>query len=89
MQASGPGTWGWRLIFLLASPHLVPASSAYDTTLLNRLQDAADPWLPALGLWWAAGDPLREDDTMRRFSATMGRLCRGREAVAAANLGDR
>jgi DNA-binding CsgD family transcriptional regulator/tetratricopeptide (TPR) repeat protein len=57
---------------------------AYEVTLLDRLQDAADARQSALGLWRLAGDRLREGDTMRRFSRTMGRLCRGREAVAAA-----
>jgi tetratricopeptide (TPR) repeat protein len=57
---------------------------AYEVTLLDRLQDAADARQSALGLWRLAGDRLREGDTMRRFSRTMGRLCRGREAAAAA-----
>jgi DNA-binding CsgD family transcriptional regulator len=57
---------------------------AYEVSLLDRLQDAADARQRALELWRAAGDQLREGDTMRRLSRTMGRLCRGREAVAAA-----
>jgi DNA-binding CsgD family transcriptional regulator/tetratricopeptide (TPR) repeat protein len=57
---------------------------AYEVTLLDRLQDAADARQSALGLWRLAGDRLREGDTTRRLSRTMGRLCRGREAVAAA-----
>jgi DNA-binding CsgD family transcriptional regulator/tetratricopeptide (TPR) repeat protein len=57
---------------------------AYEVTLLDRLQDAADARQSALGLWRLAGDRLREGDTMRRLSRTMGRLCRGGEAVAAA-----
>jgi DNA-binding CsgD family transcriptional regulator len=57
---------------------------AYEVTLLDRLQDAADARQSALALWRLAGDRLREGDTMRRLSRTMGRLCRGREAVAAA-----
>ncbi len=57
---------------------------AYEVTLLDRLQDAADARQSALGLWRLAGDRLREGDTMRRLSRTMGRLCRGREAAAAA-----
>ena len=57
---------------------------AYEVSLLDRLQDAADARQRALELWRAAGDQLREGDTMRRLSRTMGRLCRGREAVVAA-----
>ena len=38
----------------------------------------------ALELWRAAGDRLREGDTLRQLSRTMGHLCRGPEAVAAA-----
>jgi DNA-binding CsgD family transcriptional regulator/tetratricopeptide (TPR) repeat protein len=57
---------------------------AYEVSLLDRLQDAADARQCALQLWRTAGDRLREGDTMRRLSRTMGRLCRGREAVAAA-----
>ena len=53
-------------------------------SLLDRLQDAADSRQRALELWRAAGNQLREGDTLRRLSRTMGRLCRGREAVTAA-----
>jgi len=53
-------------------------------SLLDRLQDAADARQRALELWRATGDPLREGDTMRQLSRTMSRLCRGRDAVAAA-----
>ena len=52
--------------------------------MLDRPQDAADARQSALELWRLAGDRLREGDTMRRLSRTMGRLCRGREAAAAA-----
>jgi DNA-binding CsgD family transcriptional regulator/tetratricopeptide (TPR) repeat protein len=57
---------------------------ANEVTLLDRLQDAADARQSALGLWRLAGDRLREGDTLRRLSRTMGRLCRGSEAAAAA-----
>jgi hypothetical protein len=52
-------------------------------SLLDRLQDAADARQRALELWRAAGDQLREGDTMRRLSRTLGRLAAA-EAVAAA-----
>jgi DNA-binding CsgD family transcriptional regulator/tetratricopeptide (TPR) repeat protein len=57
---------------------------AYEVSLLDRWQDAADARERALELWRAVGDRLREGDTMRRLSRTMGHLCRGRDAVAAA-----
>jgi tetratricopeptide (TPR) repeat protein len=57
---------------------------AYEVSLLDRLQDAADARQRALELWRAASNQLREGDTMRRLSRTMGRLCHGREAAAAA-----
>jgi len=57
---------------------------AYEMSLIDRWQDAADAGQRALALWRAAGDTLREGDTMRRLSRTMWRLCRGREAVVAA-----
>lgn len=57
---------------------------AYEVSLLDRWQDAANARERALELWHAAGDRLREGDTMRRLSRTMGHLCRGVEAVAAA-----
>ncbi len=57
---------------------------AYEMSLIDRWQDAADAAERAITLWRAAGDPLREGDTMRRLSRTMWRLCRGSEAAAAA-----
>ncbi len=57
---------------------------AREMSLIDRWQDAAMAGERALALWRAAGDRLREGDTMRRLSRTMWRLCRGREAVAAA-----
>ena len=45
---------------------------AYEVSLLDRLQDAADARQRALELWRAAGDQLREGDTMRRLSRTLG-----------------
>ncbi len=56
----------------------------YEASLIDRWQDAADAREHALELWRQAGDPLREGDTMRRLSRTMWRLCRGADALAAA-----
>ncbi len=57
---------------------------AYEMSLIDRWQDAADAGERALALWRTAGDPLHEGDTMRRLSRTMWRLCRGDEAAVAA-----
>ena len=37
-------------------------------------------------LWHETGDRLREGDSLRLFSGAPWRLCRGREAAAAAAL---
>ena len=58
---------------------------AQELSLIDRWQDAADARQRALALWRIAGDPLREGDRMRRLSRTMWRLCRGHEALAAAD----
>jgi DNA-binding CsgD family transcriptional regulator/tetratricopeptide (TPR) repeat protein len=57
---------------------------ASEVSLLERWQDAADARERALELWRAAGDRLREGDTLRQLARTMGHLCRGLEAAAAA-----
>jgi DNA-binding CsgD family transcriptional regulator len=57
---------------------------AEELTLLDRGQDAAGAGERALALWRGAGDRLREGDTLRRLSCTMGSLCRGSDAVTAA-----
>jgi DNA-binding CsgD family transcriptional regulator/tetratricopeptide (TPR) repeat protein len=57
---------------------------AFGVSLVDRWADAADAGQRALELWRAAGDPLREGDALRKLSRTMWRLCRGREAVEAA-----
>jgi DNA-binding CsgD family transcriptional regulator/tetratricopeptide (TPR) repeat protein len=57
---------------------------AFEASLIDRFQDAADARIRALELWRRAGNELREGDTMRRLSRTLWRLCRGEEASAAA-----
>jgi DNA-binding CsgD family transcriptional regulator len=57
---------------------------AHELSLIDRWQGAADAREQALAGWRQAGDRLREGDTLRRLSRTMWRLCRGQEAVAAA-----
>ena len=65
-----------------------PVAGLYDGLaaelgLLDRWQDAADALERALDLWRQAGDPRREGATLRQFSRTMWRLCRGQESLAA------
>ena len=53
---------------------------AFEDSLIDRWQDAADAREQALALWRASGNRRRAGDTMRRLSRTMWRLCRGDEA---------
>jgi DNA-binding CsgD family transcriptional regulator/tetratricopeptide (TPR) repeat protein len=55
---------------------------AREASLLNRFQDAADAYGPALALWRQIGDRRREGDTLRLLGLALGRLHRGEEAVA-------
>ena len=57
---------------------------AVELGLLDRWQDAADALERALGQWRQVGDQQREGAALRRFSRTLWRLCRGHEALAAA-----
>ena len=57
---------------------------AYEDSLIDRWQGAADASQHALILWQRAGDRVREGDTLRLMSRAMWRLCRGAEAMAAA-----
>jgi hypothetical protein len=57
---------------------------AYEAGLLDRWQDAADAGERALEPWRRAGDRRREGATLRQLARAMWRLCRGREATAAA-----
>jgi DNA-binding CsgD family transcriptional regulator/tetratricopeptide (TPR) repeat protein len=57
---------------------------AFELSLLDRRQDAADACERALSLWRQAGDRLREGDTMNELARAVGSLCRGQEANAAA-----
>ncbi len=52
--------------------------------LLDRWRDAETAGERALALWREAGDRLREGDALRRLSRIKWNMCRGREAVAAA-----
>ena len=57
---------------------------ADEMALLDRWHDAETAGERALALWREAGDRLREGDALRRLSRIRWNLCRGREAVAAA-----
>ena len=57
---------------------------ADEIALLDRWEDAETAGERALALWREAGDRLREGDALRRLSRIRWNLCRGREAVDAA-----
>jgi DNA-binding CsgD family transcriptional regulator len=57
---------------------------ADEIALLDRWEDAETAGESALALWREAGDRLREGDALRRLSRIRWNLCRGREAVDAA-----
>jgi DNA-binding CsgD family transcriptional regulator/tetratricopeptide (TPR) repeat protein len=57
---------------------------ADEVALLDRWVDAETAGERALALWREAGDRLREGDALRRLSRIRWNLCRGREAVDAA-----
>jgi DNA-binding CsgD family transcriptional regulator/tetratricopeptide (TPR) repeat protein len=57
---------------------------AAELGLLDRWQDAADALGQALSRWRQVGDRRREGAALRTLSRTMWRLCRGQEALAAA-----
>jgi DNA-binding CsgD family transcriptional regulator/tetratricopeptide (TPR) repeat protein len=57
---------------------------ARELTLIERSLDAIDAFERALALWRAAGNRLREGDTLAKLSATLELLARGPEAVATA-----
>jgi DNA-binding CsgD family transcriptional regulator/tetratricopeptide (TPR) repeat protein len=54
---------------------------ATEASVIERWQLALDAGQRALELWREVADPLRESDAMRALSATMWRLCRGRESM--------
>src|SRR5580693_8210651 len=57
---------------------------AFEMSLLDRWQDAVDARERALALWRAAGNRLREGETLRSLSCALQPLGRGPDAVAAA-----
>ncbi|MEN3308791.1 MAG: hypothetical protein V7603_4993 [Micromonosporaceae bacterium] len=56
----------------------------FELSLVDRWEEAADAARHAGELWHAAGDRRREGATLRLLSAAMTSLCRGDEALAAA-----
>jgi DNA-binding CsgD family transcriptional regulator/tetratricopeptide (TPR) repeat protein len=57
---------------------------ADEVMLLDRWDDAETEGERALALWREVGDQLREGDALRRISRIRWNLCRGDEAVVAA-----
>ena len=57
---------------------------AYEASLLDHWQEAADAREQALALWHEVGDLLREGDTLRWLAHSLCSLSQGGEAVAAA-----
>jgi DNA-binding CsgD family transcriptional regulator/tetratricopeptide (TPR) repeat protein len=57
---------------------------AYEASLLDHWQEAADARERALGLWREVGDRLREGDTLRWLAYSLCSLSRGGEGIAAA-----
>jgi DNA-binding CsgD family transcriptional regulator/tetratricopeptide (TPR) repeat protein len=57
---------------------------AYEASLLDRWQEAADARGRALALWREVGDRLREGDTLHWLAHSLCSLSRGGEGIAAA-----
>jgi DNA-binding CsgD family transcriptional regulator/tetratricopeptide (TPR) repeat protein len=57
---------------------------AYEASLLDRWQEAADARERALTLWREVGDRLREGDTLRWIAVSLCSLSRGNAGIAAA-----
>ena len=57
---------------------------AYEASLLDRWQEAADARERALALWRDVGDKLREGGTLRWLAYSLCSLSRGGEGIAAA-----
>jgi DNA-binding CsgD family transcriptional regulator/tetratricopeptide (TPR) repeat protein len=55
---------------------------AYEASLLDRWQEAADARERALALWRGVGDRRREGDTLRWLACSLCSLSRGGEAIA-------
>jgi DNA-binding CsgD family transcriptional regulator/tetratricopeptide (TPR) repeat protein len=57
---------------------------AAELSLIDRWPGAESAYTRALENWRLAADPLREGDALRQMSSALWRLCRGEEALAAA-----
>jgi DNA-binding CsgD family transcriptional regulator/tetratricopeptide (TPR) repeat protein len=57
---------------------------AYEASLLDRWQEAAEARERALALWREVGDRMREGDTLRWYASSMCSLSRGDEGITAA-----
>jgi DNA-binding CsgD family transcriptional regulator/tetratricopeptide (TPR) repeat protein len=76
------------LLFAAGAPPATTAALydglAAEAGMLDRWQDAADSSERALELWRQAGDQPREGASSHQLSRALWRLCRGPEAMAAA-----
>ena len=61
------------------------AELAAEDVLVDDWHGAAEAQQAALELWRELGDPMRVGDILRELARTMWRLCRGADAVAAAD----
>jgi DNA-binding CsgD family transcriptional regulator len=57
---------------------------ATELSMIDRWPDAETAYTRALENWRAAGDRLREGDTLQRMTAALWRLCRGDQILATA-----
>jgi DNA-binding CsgD family transcriptional regulator/tetratricopeptide (TPR) repeat protein len=57
---------------------------AREASLVDQWEEAGQAGARALDLWRQLGDPLREGDMMTQLSRVFSRLCRGADAIAAA-----
>jgi DNA-binding CsgD family transcriptional regulator/tetratricopeptide (TPR) repeat protein len=57
---------------------------AQEATLVDQWAEAERAGSRALELWRQLGDRLREGDALKQLSCVLGRLCRGADAIAAA-----
>jgi DNA-binding CsgD family transcriptional regulator/tetratricopeptide (TPR) repeat protein len=78
-----------RAVRFAAGAETGPAAELYgalarEASLVDQWEEARQAGARALELWRQLGDRLREGDTLTQLSRVFSRLCRGAEAVAAA-----
>jgi DNA-binding CsgD family transcriptional regulator/tetratricopeptide (TPR) repeat protein len=78
-----------RAVRFAADAETVTAAELYgalarEAALVDQWAEAEQAGARVLDLWRQFGDPLREGDTLNQLSRVFSRLCRGADAVAAA-----